>query len=299
MMSNVTIQLDSGSTIMGASGTGYDKPESNQFDQYQDYGHSHFHNAMIYGDRLTNIGFTGSGTIDGGGHLITGNPGSGQADKIISLTRCNGLTFNGITMRHGGHFAVLINGCDTRHGGQLPHPHATDRDAWNIISTQNVTITNSDIQGNDDAIVFKSDYALGAKLPNGHVRVSDTHASAGCCNALMFGSETCGDFTDYQFERINITGANKSGPGHGVDGRREHLRRPLPRHHRIRRGLADHAEDRYPTAVRQQSRDRAHQQHHVRQHHDRRARAARSTARRSGARRAATRSATSPSTTCT
>jgi polygalacturonase len=213
MMSNVTIQLDSGSTLMGASGTGYDKPESNQFDQYQDYGHSHFHNAMIYGDRLTNIAFTGSGTIDGGGHLITGNPDSGQADKIISLTRCDGLTFNGITMRHGGHFAVLINGCNHVTADNFHVLTATDRDAWNIISTQNVTITNSDIQGNDDAIVFKSDYALGQKLPNGHVRVSDTHASAGCCNALMFGSETCGDFTDYQFERINITGANKSGLG--------------------------------------------------------------------------------------
>jgi len=74
MKSNVTLQLDSGATIMGASGTGYDHAESNPNDQYQDYGHSHFHNAMIYGDRLTNIGFTGAGTIDGGGHLITGNP---------------------------------------------------------------------------------------------------------------------------------------------------------------------------------------------------------------------------------
>src|SRR5262249_23138846 len=82
MKSNVTIQLDAGSTIMGAGGTGYDAPESNPFDQYQDYGHSHFHNAMIWGNNLTNIAFTGTGTIDGGGNLITGNPSSGQADKI-------------------------------------------------------------------------------------------------------------------------------------------------------------------------------------------------------------------------
>ena len=64
--------------------TGYDTAESNPYDQYQDYGHSHFHDAMIYGDGLTNIGFTGSGTIDGGGHLITGNPGSrpGRQDHL-------------------------------------------------------------------------------------------------------------------------------------------------------------------------------------------------------------------------
>jgi polygalacturonase len=212
MMSNVTMQLDSGSTILG-NGSGYDAPESNQFDQYQDYGHSHFHNAMIWGDRLTNIGFVGSGTIDGNNKLITGNPSSGQADKIISLTRCDGLTLNGITLRQGGHFAILINGCNHVTSDHLNIQTASDRDGWNIISTQNVTITNITDAANDDALVFKSDYALGQKLPNGHVTVTNAQLSAGCCNALMFGSETCGDFTDYNFDTINITGANKSGLG--------------------------------------------------------------------------------------
>jgi polygalacturonase len=212
MMSNVTMQLDSGSTILG-NGSGYDAPESNQFDQYQDYGHSHFHDAMIWGDRLTNIGFVGSGTIDGNNKLITGNPSSGQADKIISLTRCDGLTLNGITLRQGGHFAILINGCNHVTSDHLNIQTASDRDGWNIISTQNVTITNITDAANDDALVFKSDYALGQKLPNGHVTVTNAQLSAGCCNALMFGSETCGDFTDYNFDTINITGANKSGLG--------------------------------------------------------------------------------------
>ena len=63
MRSNVTFQLDSGATIMGAGGTGYDDPEPNQFDDFQDFGHSHFHNAMIFGDRLDNIGFVGGGVI--------------------------------------------------------------------------------------------------------------------------------------------------------------------------------------------------------------------------------------------
>jgi polygalacturonase len=212
MKSNVTLQLDAGSVIRG-TGKAYDPPESNQWDKYQDYGHSHFHNAMIYGDRLTNIGFVGSGMIDGGGALITGNPKSGQADKIISLTRCDGLTVSGITLREGGHFAMLINGCTNVVSDRLRIDTAMDRDGWNVISTTNVKITNADIAGNDDALVFKSDYALGQKLPNGNVTVSDSHLSAGCCNALMFGSETCGDFTNYHFDRITITGANKSGLG--------------------------------------------------------------------------------------
>jgi polygalacturonase len=213
LKSNVTFQLDSGSTIIGASGTGYDAPESNPYDKYQDYGHSHFHNAMFYGDRLAHIGFVGSGTIDGGGHLITGNPDSGEADKILSLTRCDGLTLDGVRFRRGGHFAILTNNCNNITSDGLRIDTASDRDGWNVISASNVTVTNADISANDDALVFKSDYALGAKLPNGHVTVTGSRLSAQCCNALMFGSETCGDFSDYNFQHITITGADKSGLG--------------------------------------------------------------------------------------
>jgi polygalacturonase len=213
MKSNVTFQLDSGATIMGAGGSGYDAPESNPNSRFQDFGHSHFHDAMIWGDRLTHIGFVGSGTIDGGGNLITGNPSSGKADKIISLTRCNGLTLSGIRLRRGGHFAALINGCTNVVSDRLNIDTASDRDGWNIISTTNVKITNITAASNDDALVFKSDYALGAKLPNGNVTVDNAHLKAGCCNALMFGSETCGDFTNYRFNHITITGAGKSGLG--------------------------------------------------------------------------------------
>ncbi len=107
MKSEVTLQVDKGATIQGSSADTYDPPEANPNDAYQDYGHSHFHNALIYGDRLTHIGFVGEGVIDGLGNLITGNPKSGEADKILSLTRCDGLRLgDGLTLRRGGHFAA-------------------------------------------------------------------------------------------------------------------------------------------------------------------------------------------------
>ncbi|MEU9986678.1 glycosyl hydrolase family 28 protein [Streptomyces sp. NPDC048045] len=214
MKSHVTLRLDRGATLQGSGADAYDKAEPNPYDAYQDYGHSHFHDAMIYGDRLTDIGFVGQGVIDGMGDLITGNPGPGEADKIISLTRCDGLRIgDGLTLRRGGHFAALVNGCRNVVSDHLSIDTASDRDGWNVISTTDATITNATIHANDDALVFKSDYALGAKLPNGHVRVSDSTLGAKCCNALMFGSETCGDFSDYRFENIRIDGAGKSGLG--------------------------------------------------------------------------------------
>jgi hypothetical protein len=220
MMSNVTLDLAAGSTILGAS-SGYDAPEPNSFSQYQDFGHSHFHDALIWGENLTNIGFTGSGTITGNGHFITGNPKSGQADKLISLVGIDGLTVSSITLRDGGHFAMLIDDCDHVTSDHLTISTASDRDGWNIIDTRHVTITNITVASNDDALVFKSDYALGKVFANGDVTVTGAHLSAKCCNALMFGSETCGNFTHYRFSNITITGAGKSGLGMvSMDGAR-------------------------------------------------------------------------------
>jgi hypothetical protein len=213
MLSDVTLSLDAGATLLGAA-QGYDPPEPNPNDAYQDFGHSHFHDAMIWGDSLKNIGFVGAGVIDGGGKLITGDPLPGKADKIISLTRCEGLVVgNGLTLRRGGHFAMLINGCNRVYSDHLTIDTGTDRDGWNVISTRNVLITNANITANDDALAFKSDWALGATLSNGNVLVNHAHLKAGCCNGLMFGSETCGDFTNYIFNDITITGAGKSGLG--------------------------------------------------------------------------------------
>src|SRR5579885_326997 len=64
--SNVTLQLDSGSTIKGNSGKiNGPETENSSWSSYQDYGHDHFHDALIWADGATNIGITGPGTIDG------------------------------------------------------------------------------------------------------------------------------------------------------------------------------------------------------------------------------------------
>ena len=63
LMSDVALYLDMGATIVaadspaeGASGTGaYDLAEPNEWSQYQDYGHSHFRNSLLWGEGLKNV----------------------------------------------------------------------------------------------------------------------------------------------------------------------------------------------------------------------------------------------------
>jgi hypothetical protein len=212
MLSNVTLRVDAGATLLGGE-YGYDPPEQNPYARYEDTGHSHFHDAVIWGEDVHDIGFVGAGTIDGAGHLLTGQPIGGRADKLISLAVCDGLTISGLTLERGGHFAILINDCKDVRSNGLRILTADDRDGWDVDNSQDVRITNLVDHAYDDALAFKSEWALGATLPSGDVTVTHAHLSSVCCNALMFGSETCGDFTGYRFSHIVITGAGKSGLG--------------------------------------------------------------------------------------
>src|SRR5205814_3930138 len=104
LVSNITLQLASGATIR-AAGSGLDAPEANSFSQWQDFGHSHFHNALMWGDGVHDVAITGTGTIDGDG-LVTGNSvPNGVGDKVLSLKLCANIHVSGVTIKRGGHFA--------------------------------------------------------------------------------------------------------------------------------------------------------------------------------------------------
>jgi len=78
LKSNVTLRLGPGATIIAAEPPpagepgGYDAPEPNAWNQYQDFGHSHFRNSLIWGEKLENVTIVGPGRIFGRG-LSRGN----------------------------------------------------------------------------------------------------------------------------------------------------------------------------------------------------------------------------------
>jgi polygalacturonase len=71
LKSHVALYLGIGSTILAADppadlSAGYDAPEPNPItDQYEDFGHSHTHNSLIWGEDLVDISITGPGRIYG------------------------------------------------------------------------------------------------------------------------------------------------------------------------------------------------------------------------------------------
>ena len=77
LKSHVALYLDIGSTILAAEppadlSSGYDAPEPTtgpvaNVDYYEDFGHSHWHNSLIWGENLEDIAITGPGHIYGRG----------------------------------------------------------------------------------------------------------------------------------------------------------------------------------------------------------------------------------------
>jgi len=76
LQSHVALYLGIGSTIVAAEpsadlSVGYDAPEPTAgpagTDQFEDFGHSHWHNSLIWGENLTDIAITGPGRIFGRG----------------------------------------------------------------------------------------------------------------------------------------------------------------------------------------------------------------------------------------
>ena len=66
LKSNITLYLDQGATLVAAEPTktvAYDAPEPNPWDKYQDFGHSHWHNSLIWGENLENVSIMGPGLI--------------------------------------------------------------------------------------------------------------------------------------------------------------------------------------------------------------------------------------------
>jgi polygalacturonase len=87
LKSHVALYLSQGATLLAAdsplpgSATGYnggtyDVAEPNTaWDAYQDYGHNHWHNSLIWGEGLNDVSITGPGLIFGKGLSFGAGPG--------------------------------------------------------------------------------------------------------------------------------------------------------------------------------------------------------------------------------
>ena len=194
LKSNISLYLDQGCTILAADsshGGRYDEPDPGPGNRFQDYGHSHWHNSLIWGENLENISILGPGTIYGKGLSRGFNRSDnwerigvragpfmweGGANKAIALKLCRNVILKDFTILYGGHFGILATGVDNFTIDNLKMD--TNRDGMDIDCCNNVRISNCTINSPyDDAICLKSSYALGYAKPTQNVTITNCQVS--------------------------------------------------------------------------------------------------------------------------
>jgi hypothetical protein len=207
LKSRITLLLDSGAVVeASADGTAYDAPEPNASDKYQDFGHSHWHNSLIWGEGLEDIAITGPGLLNGKGLSRGDRPQGG--DKAVALKLCRNVTLRDFAILNGGHFGILATGVENLTIDNLRID--TNRDGIDIDSCRNVRIANVSVNApNDDAIVLKTSHALGFAKPTENVTIVNSLVSGYDIGSLLDG--TCRRTVMRASDRDGPTGRIKLG----------------------------------------------------------------------------------------
>ena len=241
LKSHVALHLSQGATILAAdsplpgattgyNGGTYDAAEPNTaWDAYQDYGHNHWHNSLIWGEGINDVSITGPGLIFGKGLSYGAGPGRvgparagfgperpagaptppivrpprgnytmfqaeqpGVGNKAIALKNCRNVLFRDFSILKGGHFGLLLTGVDNLTIDNLTID--TDRDGIDIDCCSNVRVSNCFVNSPwDDAICPKSSYALGYNRATENLTIT---------NCYVAGSYELGTMLDGTYKKF-------------------------------------------------------------------------------------------------
>lgn len=191
LKSHVSLYLEHGAVILAATSPhegmttgGYDAAEMHEETgvAFQDYGHNHWQNSLIWGDGLRDISIEGPGLIWGKGLTrgfdfdtdFGGSTKSGVGNKAIALKNCTNVLLRDFKILEGGWFGLLATAVENLTIDNLVVD--SNRDGMDIDCCRNVRITNCTVNTPwDDGICLKSSYALGSLKMTDNVTISNCY----------------------------------------------------------------------------------------------------------------------------
>ena len=196
LKSKVGLYLDHGAVILagptpldGTTSGGYDAAEpQGAWEPYQDYGHNHWHNSLIWGENLEDFSITGPGLIWGKGLSRGWDPAHdperpdsskpGVGNKAIALKNCRSVLLRDFKILEGGWFGLLATGVDNLTIDNLIID--TNRDGIDIDCCRNVRVSNCTVNSPwDDGICPKSSFALGYARPTENLTITNCYVTGG------------------------------------------------------------------------------------------------------------------------
>ena len=214
----------------GTTSGGYDVAESNApWEGFQDFGHNHWRNSLIWGEGIHDIAILGPGRILGAGlsrgHSDTDLPieeQRGVGNKAIALKNCHNVILRDFSILSAGHFGVLATGVDNLTIDDLRID--TIRDGMNIDCCRNVRISNCSVNSPwDDAICLKSSFALGYARATENVTIADCYVTGGYQVGALLDGTSRRFGADAAERQQEPTGRIKMGTNPTADSRTSQL----------------------------------------------------------------------------
>ena len=208
LKSFVALYLQQGATILaaptpyeGMSSGGYDAAEpQGAWEPYQDFGHNHWHNSLMWGEGIHDFGVCGPGLIWGKGlsrghneKVLPDTTQPGVANKAIALKNCHNVILSDFSILQGGWFGILATGVDNLTIDNLKID--TNRDGMDIDCCRNVRVSNCTVNSPwDDGVCPKSSFALGYARATENVTIS---------NCYLTGDYQLGSVLDGTWKRMD------------------------------------------------------------------------------------------------
>lgn len=190
LASHIHLYFEKGAVLIAAepkNGEGFDAAEPGPQPQFQDFGHSHWKNSLMWGIGLEDITISGEGFIDGSN--LSGGYGdnvvvNGVANKAIALKECRHVIIRDLTFLKGGHFCLLATGVEDMVLSGLTID--TNRDALDIDCCRNVRVSDCLVNSPyDDGIVLKASYALGRFMDTENVAITNCNISGYAVGSVL------------------------------------------------------------------------------------------------------------------
>jgi polygalacturonase len=211
LKSNITLEVDKGSTLLGSSDHG-DYPPKMEFREPA-------LQPLVSATNAGNVSIVGEGVIDGAGESWwrmarrfkdTGIMGSGHPrPRLVVFDHCKHIRVEGVTLQNAAFWQLVPYYSDDvviRNIRVLAPADSPNTDAIDPFSSSNVTIDHVYADVGDDNIAIKSGAinSPGGDQPSRDIHISDATFLHG--HGLSVGSEIAGGAQNITAERIHFKG---------------------------------------------------------------------------------------------
>lgn len=221
LKSNVTLQLQEGAGLIGSLNP-------------WDYDRKIF-TALIFAYDQENIGITGKGYIDGQGRYIARNivdmihkglikdgfrydrPEAESRPMLVNFRGCSNVLVKGIILKNSSSWVQTYDQCKNLHLDSITVDSKAywNNDGIDIVDCENVKITNSYIDSDDDGICLKS-HDAGKACKNVLIENCTVRSSA---NGIKFGTASYGGFSQVKINHVKVFDTYRSAIAlQAVDG---------------------------------------------------------------------------------